>query len=106
MGTGGTDPAWGPTTPSHETQQCEVVRTTMTPPPCCPKFFTCLQAFHQEGGLSQEVLIAEHVLLVHHKAEEGKVRVADLKVELLRGPERVQAVVSCSQNTAVSGHPH
>lgn len=77
----------------------------MTPPPHCPKCFTRLQAFHQEGCLSQEVLVAEHVLLVHHEAEEGKVRVADLKVELLRGPERVQAIVSCSQNTVVSGQP-
>ena len=65
----------------------------MTPPPCFPEHFTRLQAFHQEGGLSQEVLIAEHVLLIHHEAEEGKVRVADLKVEWLRGPERVQSVV-------------
>lgn len=71
----------------------KLVRTTRTPPPHFPERCTCLQAFHQEGGLSQEVLVAEHVLLVHHEAQEGKVGVADLKVELLRGPERVQSIV-------------
>lgn len=51
--------------------------------------------------MCQEVGVAEHVLLVHHEAEEGKLGVADLEVELLRAPQGVQAVVRWAKNTTV-----
>lgn len=56
--------------------------------------FTCFEALDREGGLCQEVGVTEHVLLVHHKAEEGKLRVIDVKDKLLEEPDRVEAIVS------------
>lgn len=44
--------------------------------------------------MCQEVGVTEHVLLVHHKAEEGELRVVDVKDKLLEEPDRVEAVVS------------
>lgn len=44
--------------------------------------------------MCQEVGVAEHVLLVHHKAEEGELRVVDVEDKLLEEPDRIEAVVS------------
>lgn len=57
---------------------------------------TCLQAVDGECGLSQEVLVIEHVDLINHKTQEGKGRVAHCELERLSGPRRVQTVISCS----------
>lgn len=55
---------------------------------------TCLQAVDGECGLSQEVLVIEHVDLIHHKAQEGEGRVAHGELESLSGPGGIQAIVS------------
>lgn len=55
---------------------------------------TRLQAVDGECGLSQEVLVTEHVDLIHHKAQEGEGGVAHVELERLAGPRGVQAVVS------------
>ena len=47
---------------------------------------TCLEAGDGEGGLGQEVLIVEHVDLIHYKSQEGKLRVADGEMEGLPWP--------------------
>ena len=57
---------------------------------------TCLQAVDGECGLSQEVLVVEHVYLINHKTQEGKGRVAHCELERLSGPCGVQTVISCS----------
>lgn len=44
--------------------------------------------------MCQEVGVAEHVFLVHHKAEEGELRVVDVEDKLLEEPDRIEAVVS------------
>ena len=55
---------------------------------------TCLEAIDGEGGLGEEVLVAEHVDLVHAEAQEGERRVADAEAEGLAWPGRVEAIVS------------
>lgn len=55
---------------------------------------TCLQAVDGECGLSQEVLVIEHVDLIHHKAQEGEGRVAHGELESLSGPGGIQAIIS------------
>lgn len=55
---------------------------------------TCLEAVNGECGLSQEILVTEHVNLINHKAQEGKGRVAHGELEWLSGPCGVQAIVS------------
>lgn len=55
---------------------------------------TCLQAVDGECGLSQEVLIIEHVDLIHHKAQEGEGGVAHGELESLSGPGGIQAIIS------------
>lgn len=63
---------------------------------------TCLEALDGEGGLGQEVGITEHVLLVYHEAQEGKLRVVDVEDELLEKPHGVQAIISWGKKGAVS----
>lgn len=58
---------------------------------------TCLEAVNRERGLSQEILVIEHVNLVNHEAQEGKGRVAHCELERLSGPRGVQAVISWRQ---------
>lgn len=55
---------------------------------------TCLEAVNGECGLSQEVLVIEHVNLINHKAQEGEGRVAYCELERLSGPRGVQTVIS------------
>lgn len=55
---------------------------------------TCLQAVDGECGLSQEVLVIEHVDLIDHKAQEGEGRVAHGELESLSGPGGIQAIIS------------
>lgn len=55
---------------------------------------TCLEAVNGECGLSQEILVTEHVNLINHEAQEGKGRVAHGELEWLSGPCGVQAIVS------------
>ena len=55
---------------------------------------TCLEAVNGECGLSQEVLVIEHVNLINHKAQEGKGSVAYRELEWLSGPRGVQPVIS------------
>ena len=57
---------------------------------------TCLEAVDGERGLSQEVLVIEHVDLINHKAQEGKCGVAHRELERLPGPRGVQTVISCT----------
>ena len=45
--------------------------------------------------MCQEVGVTEHVLLIHHKAEEGKLGIVDVKDELLEEPDRIEAIVGC-----------
>lgn len=52
---------------------------------------------NRERGLSQEILVIEHVNLVNHEAQEGKGRVAHCELERLSGPRGVQAVISWRQ---------
>lgn len=59
--------------------------------------YTCLEAVNRERGLSQEVLVIEHVDLVNHEAQKGKGRVAHCELERLSGPRGVQAVISWRQ---------
>lgn len=54
---------------------------------------TCFEALDGEGGLRQEVGIAEHVLLIHHEAQEGKLGVVDVEDELLEEPHGVEPVI-------------
>lgn len=55
---------------------------------------TCLEAVNGECGLSQEILVAEHVNLINHKAQEGKGRVAHCELECLAGPGGIQTIIS------------
>ena len=45
--------------------------------------------------MCQEVGVTEHVLLIHHKAEEGELGIVDVKDELLEEPDRIEAIVGC-----------
>lgn len=58
---------------------------------------TWADSFNRKCGLSQEVGVWEHVLLKHHEAQEGELRLAHGEADLLRGgfPHRVQAVITC-----------
>lgn len=56
-----------------------------------------------ECGLSQEILVVEHVDLVHHEAQEGEGGVAHRELESLSGPGGIQTIISwrgCRINTA------
>lgn len=55
---------------------------------------TCLEAVNGECGLSQEILVTEHVDLINHEAQEGKGRVAHGELEWLSGPRGVQTIIS------------
>lgn len=54
---------------------------------------TCLEAVNWEGALGKEILVAEHVDLVHDKAQKGKRRVAHSEAEGLARPGGVKAIV-------------
>jgi len=45
--------------------------------------------------LGQEIGVTEHVLLIHHKAEEGELGVIDVEDKLLEEPHGVETIVSC-----------
>lgn len=47
-----------------------------------------------ECGLSQEILVIEHVDFIHHKAQKGEGRVADGELESLSGPGGIQTIIS------------
>lgn len=51
-----------------------------------------LHGLHGVGGLAKEVGIPEHVLVLHHKADECQVRVKNIKLTCLT-PHRVKTIV-------------
>lgn len=55
---------------------------------------TCLEAVNGECGLSQEVLVIEHINFINHKAQEGEGGVANCELERLSRPGGVQTVIS------------
>lgn len=54
--------------------------------------------------MCQEVGVTEHVLLIHHEAEEGKLGVVNVKDKLLEEPDGVEAVVSCGREHKTQPH--
>lgn len=68
-----------------------------------PELRTCLQAVDGKCGLSQEILVIEHVDFVHHEAQKGEGRVAHGELESLSGPGGIQTIIGWrgwSKNTA------
>lgn len=47
-----------------------------------------------ERSLSQEVLVVEHVDLIHHKTQKGKSRVAHGELECLSRPSGIETIIS------------
>jgi hypothetical protein len=71
-----------------------IIIVSANPSGCwCDMTPTCLEAVDGEAGLSQEVLVTEHVNLIHHKAQEGKGRVTHGELERLPRPRGVQTII-------------
>lgn len=58
---------------------------------------TCFEAGDGEGGLSEKVLVVEHVDLVHDETQEGERGVIHSEAERLSGPRGVQTVIRCTK---------
>lgn len=57
---------------------------------CCTETpLTCFEAVDGEGGLSEKVLVTEHVDLVHDEAQESERGVIHCEAEWLSGPRGV-----------------
>lgn len=58
---------------------------------------TIFKADDWEGSLGEEILVVEHVDLVHHESQERKLGVADGESERFPWPRGVEAVIRWSR---------